>query len=188
MNRCSRCITSGRLRRDRGGEGHRPRRARGRDGHADRRQRRGQDDDPEGARRARAAAARAGALPRAGPSPEPPVHERVRRGLALVPEGRGVFRRLTVEENLDIGAYTGRDAAGVDADRERVFALFPAPRGAPAAGGRHALRRRAADARHRPGADEPAAAAAARRAEHGPGAAHGAEDLRDRARRSPAKG
>jgi branched-chain amino acid transport system ATP-binding protein len=54
-----------------------------------------------------------------------PAFELVRRGLALVPEGRGVFGRLTVEENLAMGAYTRRDRVEVKADRERVFALFP---------------------------------------------------------------
>ena len=50
--------------------------------------------------------------------------ERVRAGLVMVPEGRGVFPQLTVEENLAMGAYA-RDDGGVDADRERVFGLFP---------------------------------------------------------------
>jgi branched-chain amino acid transport system ATP-binding protein len=54
-----------------------------------------------------------------------PVHERVRRGMSLVPEGRGIFARLTVAENLDLGAYLRRDAAGVRADIERSYALFP---------------------------------------------------------------
>jgi branched-chain amino acid transport system ATP-binding protein len=49
----------------------------------------------------------------------------VERGLALVPEGRGVFGRLTVEENLRMGAYVRRDAAAVKRDLERVYALFP---------------------------------------------------------------
>jgi branched-chain amino acid transport system ATP-binding protein len=51
--------------------------------------------------------------------------ELVRRGLAMVPEGRGVFGGLTIEENLAMGAYTRTDKAGVRADVERVFALFP---------------------------------------------------------------
>jgi len=51
--------------------------------------------------------------------------EILRRGLAQVPEGRGIFTNLTVNENLDLGAYARRDAAGVAADRDRVFALFP---------------------------------------------------------------
>jgi branched-chain amino acid transport system ATP-binding protein len=53
-----------------------------------------------------------------------PAHELVGMGLALVPEGRGVFARLTVAENLAMGAYTRRDA-GVTADYERAYALFP---------------------------------------------------------------
>jgi len=53
-----------------------------------------------------------------------PAHELVGLGLALVPEGRGVFARLTIEENPAMGAYIRRDAA-VAADFERVYALFP---------------------------------------------------------------
>ncbi len=49
----------------------------------------------------------------------------VRRGLALVPEGRGVFGQLTVAENLAMGAYVRSDAAAVKLDMERVFNLFP---------------------------------------------------------------
>ena len=49
----------------------------------------------------------------------------VRQGLAMVPEGRGVFTRMTIEENLLMGAYTRDDGAGIDADIERVFGLFP---------------------------------------------------------------
>ncbi len=65
-----------------------------------------------------------------------PSHELVRLGLALVPEGRGVFARLTVAENLDLGAYCRSDAAAIRADRDRVYALFPrlAERRAQAAG------------------------------------------------------
>ena len=48
-----------------------------------------------------------------------------RQGLALVPEGRGVFAQLTIEENLAMGAYARRDRPGVAADVERAFALFP---------------------------------------------------------------
>jgi branched-chain amino acid transport system ATP-binding protein len=54
-----------------------------------------------------------------------PSFELVQRGLAMVPEGRGVFGGLTIEENLAMGAYTRRDRAAVAADIERVFALFP---------------------------------------------------------------
>ena len=53
------------------------------------------------------------------------VHEIARRGLALVPEGRGVFAQLTIEENLAMGAYSRDDRAAVATDVERAFALFP---------------------------------------------------------------
>jgi len=54
-----------------------------------------------------------------------PSFRLVQRGLAMVPEGRGVFGGLTIEENLAMGAYTRRDRQGVAADVERVFELFP---------------------------------------------------------------
>jgi branched-chain amino acid transport system ATP-binding protein len=53
------------------------------------------------------------------------VHEIARRGLALVPEGRGVFAQLTIEENLAMGAYARSDRKAVASDVERAFALFP---------------------------------------------------------------
>jgi branched-chain amino acid transport system ATP-binding protein len=53
-----------------------------------------------------------------------PPHEVVRRGVTHVPEGRRIFNRLTVVENLHMGAYTRSDAA-VDTDMERVFTVFP---------------------------------------------------------------
>ena len=53
-----------------------------------------------------------------------PAFERSRSGLVMVPEGRGVFSRLTVEENLAMGAYARADS-GVSSDRARVFELFP---------------------------------------------------------------
>jgi branched-chain amino acid transport system ATP-binding protein len=53
------------------------------------------------------------------------THHIARLGLALVPEGRGVFAQLTIEENLAMGAYARKDAAGVAADIERSFSLFP---------------------------------------------------------------
>jgi len=53
-----------------------------------------------------------------------PPHLIVRKGLAHVPEGRRVFNRLTVLENLEMGAYTRSDAA-VSADLDRVLSLFP---------------------------------------------------------------
>jgi branched-chain amino acid transport system ATP-binding protein len=53
------------------------------------------------------------------------VHEIARKGLAMVPEGRGVFAQLTIQENLSMGAYARSDRAAVAADVERVFVLFP---------------------------------------------------------------
>jgi branched-chain amino acid transport system ATP-binding protein len=54
-----------------------------------------------------------------------PAFELVRQGLALVPEGRGVFGRLTVEENLAMGAYSRRDRTRITADFDRVYGLLP---------------------------------------------------------------
>jgi branched-chain amino acid transport system ATP-binding protein len=54
-----------------------------------------------------------------------PSFSLVEQGLALVPEGRGVFGRLSVEENLQMGAYTRRDRQAVQRDHDRVYALFP---------------------------------------------------------------
>ncbi len=49
----------------------------------------------------------------------------VRQGLAMVPEGRGVFARMTIMENLQMGAYVRRDTAAIASDAERVFSIFP---------------------------------------------------------------
>ena len=52
-------------------------------------------------------------------------HEIVRRGIVQCPEGRGVFPNLTVEENLDLGAYIRRDKNLIQNDMEHVYLLFP---------------------------------------------------------------
>ena len=49
----------------------------------------------------------------------------VREGLVMVPEGRGVFTRMTITENLQMGAYIRSDKVGIADDIERMFALFP---------------------------------------------------------------
>ena len=113
-----------------------------------------------------------------------PAHELIRLGICHVPEGRHVFPRMTVAENLEMGAFRFKTVD--QADLERVLELFPRLQGAVQAAGRHAVRRRAADARDRPGADGQAAPAAARRAVDGPGAADRRADLRDRPRDQPA--
>lgn len=49
----------------------------------------------------------------------------VKKGLVMVPEGRGVFARMTITENLLMGAYIRNDKAGIQADVERMFTIFP---------------------------------------------------------------
>ncbi|NHZ61074.1 ABC transporter ATP-binding protein [Massilia genomosp. 1] len=51
--------------------------------------------------------------------------ELVQQKLAMVPEGRGVFTRMSIHENLLMGAYTRNDKAGIDADVEKWFTVFP---------------------------------------------------------------
>jgi branched-chain amino acid transport system ATP-binding protein len=52
-------------------------------------------------------------------------HEIVYKGIAMVPEGRRIFARLTVAENLDMGAYSRDNKQEIAQDLERVFSLFP---------------------------------------------------------------
>lgn len=54
-----------------------------------------------------------------------PSHVLLRQGLAMVPEGRGVFARMTITENLQMGAYSREDASGIVDDIERMFQIFP---------------------------------------------------------------
>jgi branched-chain amino acid transport system ATP-binding protein len=54
-----------------------------------------------------------------------PTSERVKRGIAPVPEARRLFPRMTVLENLEMGAFTRKDEAEIAADLQRVFELFP---------------------------------------------------------------
>ena len=49
----------------------------------------------------------------------------VKQGLAMVPEGRGVFTRMTITENLQMGAFIRSDSAGIAQDIEKMFVLFP---------------------------------------------------------------
>ncbi|MFO1250735.1 MAG: ABC transporter ATP-binding protein [Inhella sp.] len=51
--------------------------------------------------------------------------ELAKQGLVMVPEGRGTFTRMTIVENLQMGAYTRDDKDGIAADMDRVFAFFP---------------------------------------------------------------
>ena len=54
-----------------------------------------------------------------------PAHALIGEGMTLVPEGRGVFARLTVAENLDMGAYCRDDRAEIAADLDHVYGLLP---------------------------------------------------------------
>ena len=97
-----------------------------RDRHDPRRQWRGQDLAAEGHRRRRAdASGQAGEPRRPRYLGDSPAHEIVESGLALVPEGRGIFGDLTVKENLLLGANPKRARDGEAARREQVLELFP---------------------------------------------------------------
>jgi branched-chain amino acid transport system ATP-binding protein len=52
-------------------------------------------------------------------------HEIVNKGVAMVPEGRGIFARLSVTENLEMGAYSRKDRNGIPPDLDRVYSIFP---------------------------------------------------------------
>ncbi|GJG93377.1 ABC transporter ATP-binding protein [Cupriavidus pauculus] len=54
-----------------------------------------------------------------------PSYKLLKQGLAMVPEGRGVFARMTITENLQMGAYTRDDEAGIKSDIDRMFETFP---------------------------------------------------------------
>ncbi len=54
-----------------------------------------------------------------------PSHDLIAKGLALVPEGRGVFARLTIHENLVMGAYHRNDQADIDADLDKIYGMLP---------------------------------------------------------------
>jgi len=54
-----------------------------------------------------------------------PAHEVLRMGIAMVPEGRKIFGKMSVRRNLEMGAYTREDLAEIERNRERVFRFFP---------------------------------------------------------------
>ncbi|WP_347554877.1 ABC transporter ATP-binding protein [Robbsia sp. KACC 23696] len=54
-----------------------------------------------------------------------PPYELLKRGLAMVPEGRGIFARMSILENMQMGAYLRRDTAAIKSDTERMFNFFP---------------------------------------------------------------
>ena len=68
-----------------------------------------------------------------------PAHKIVELGMAHVPEGRRIFQQMTVEENLEMGAYT-QARSTIEPGLERVYGQFPPAEGAPPSGGRHPVR------------------------------------------------
>ncbi|WP_144163100.1 ABC transporter ATP-binding protein [Paraburkholderia sp. BCC1885] len=54
-----------------------------------------------------------------------PAHELLKRGLAMVPEGRGIFSRMSIIENMQMGAYLRNDTDAIKADVDRMFGFFP---------------------------------------------------------------
>ncbi|WP_345796174.1 ABC transporter ATP-binding protein [Castellaniella sp. MT123] len=54
-----------------------------------------------------------------------PAYELLKRGLAMVPEGRGIFARMSILENMQMGAYLRNDADGIQKDVDRMFGYFP---------------------------------------------------------------
>ena len=80
-----------------------------------------------------------------------PAHKRTKLGVALSPEGRGVFPDQTVQDNLLLGAYAVKDGASIAEKVERSYKMFPRLR--ERQDGWHAFRWRATDARHRESPD-----------------------------------
>ena len=78
-----------------------------------------------------------------------PAHEIVKMGIAQSPEGRRLFPRMTVLENLEMGAFQRTDRANFQEDMDRVFDLFPRLAERKTAEGGDDVRRRAADVRDR---------------------------------------
>ena len=88
----------------------------------------------------------------------------VRLGVGHVPEGRGTFARLSVDENLRVAGHVRKDKAAAQRDRDMVLEYFPDSQSAPVSAGRHAVGRRAADAGDQPRPDAGASPDAAGRA------------------------
>ena len=88
-------------------------------------ERRGQDDHAADDQRHHRARVRARSRSRARTSRNEPAHEIVKLGIAQSPEGRRLFPRMTVRENLELGAYQRDDVAGIAEDLDRSYGLFP---------------------------------------------------------------
>ena len=99
-----------------------------------------------------------------------------REGIVQSPEGRELFGEMTVGENLDMGGHRLAENARAER-REWLFDLFPVLKERQTPDRGDPLRRRAADADHRPGADDEARSPDPRRADAGPGAGHHGADF-----------
>ncbi len=111
-----------------------------------------------------------------------PAHRRAAMGIALVPEGRGIFARMTVAENLLMGAYSRSDKYRNRVGSGAHVRIICAPCRTQRPAGRDPFRRGTADGRDGARADEPPAFADAGRTQHGTRSADGAENLRDHTR------
>ena len=112
-------------------------------------------------------------------------HDVVRLGISQSPEGRKLFPRMSVLENLEMGAFQRRDRSELRSDLDGLLAL-PAALRRGSSRRRDAVGRRAADGRDRACAHGPSEAAAARRAVDGPRADHRRARVRDHRRDQPA--
>ena len=83
------------------------------------------------------------------------IAERIERGMAVVPENRRIFPKMTVRENLEMGSYLRNDRKAIRSDIDYVFTLFPRLSERLNAAGRHHVGGRAADAGDGPRPDEP---------------------------------
>ena len=124
---------------------------------------------------------------RAGPCTPDRAMKSCGLGITQSPEGRRVFVILSVRENLDLGAFTSKDRAVPPRYGNGYSTSSPASRNRERAACRNPLRRRTADARHRPRAHGRPQGAAPRRAVPRPCAAAGALDLRTPCARSTAR-
>ncbi len=79
-----------------------------------------------------------------------PTYEIVKKGLTMIPEGREIFPRMTVEENLMLGAYTIKDKAKIKETKENVYEIFPVLKKEGKSVSSNAQRRRTANACYLP--------------------------------------
>ena len=84
-----------------------------------------------------------------------PAQDIVKMGIIQVPEGRKIFTKMTVQENLEMGAYLNKNKEQIGEDIEKSFQMFPTFERTPQTIRRHTFRRRTTNACHGPRLDEP---------------------------------